>query len=66
MPRKTAIGIDKLTRDQTIKHFNWLINKELTDIHEMKYEAKPVRRAFIPKTDGGERPLGVPCVMDRS
>src|SRR5206468_10570685 len=29
------------------------------------YRAKPVRRAFIPKTDGRLRPLGVPALEDK-
>lgn len=65
MPRNTAAGVDKLTRDQVIQNFTWMVGKELTDFHQKRYEAPPARRVFIPKTDGGQRPLGVPCVLDR-
>lgn len=62
---KGAPGIDGMTvegfPDFCRKHWP-RIRQALS---EGTYSPAPVRRAFIPKPDGSQRPLGVPTVLDR-
>lgn len=58
--RKTA-GIDgqkALTNEQRMKLY-----RELTEA--TPWQVKPVKRVYIPKTNGKLRPLGIPVVKDR-
>jgi group II intron reverse transcriptase/maturase len=65
-PRNSATGVDGMTVTQARDNLNWLLPPLLQQIHKGQYEAPPVRRVYIPKADGGKRPLGVPQVLDRA
>lgn len=59
-------GVDGITIEDVEVHG---VNRYLTEIQlELKrgaYRPQPVRRVMIPKPDGSQRPLGIPCVKDR-
>jgi len=62
---KGAPGVDGI-------RFQDLLGEEEAFLAELKeelktktYRPKPVRRVYIPKPDGGQRPLGIPCIRDR-
>jgi RNA-directed DNA polymerase len=63
--KKGAAGVDHVT----LKRFEKNLECELQGLHEElkhgRYTPKPVRRAWIPKGNGEERPLGIPTVRDR-
>jgi RNA-directed DNA polymerase len=65
MKRDAAAGID----GETWQHYGAALEANLQDLSQRlkreAYRAKPVRRAYIPKADGRQRPLGVPTLEDK-
>jgi RNA-directed DNA polymerase len=62
---KGAPGIDGMTVEDfpAFKQEHW--PRIATAIREGNYRPAPVRRVWIPKPDGAQRPLGIPTVLDR-
>ena len=62
---KGCAGIDNMPASELREYIRE--NRELiiTSIREKKYTPQPVKRVYIPKADGKQRPLGIPTVMDR-
>lgn len=65
LKRDAAAGID----GETWRHYGEALEGNLQDLSGRlargAYRAKPVRRAYIPKADGRQRPLGVPTLEDK-
>src|SRR6266852_5835485 len=61
-----AAGVD----DQTFEDIEaygmkrWL-DELAQELKSRTYQPKPVRRVYIPKPDGKQRPLGIPAIRDR-
>lgn len=62
---QVAPGID----GQTWQTYGQNLDENLLDLsmrlRQGSYRAKPVKRAYIPKSDGGERPIGIPVLEDK-
>lgn len=59
-------GIDKITIADIEKYGVEKFLQEIQqEVIEGTYQPKPVRRTFIPKGNGEERPLGIPNIKDR-
>jgi RNA-directed DNA polymerase len=65
LKRDAAAGID----GETWRHYGEALDANLRDlaarVKRGAYRASPVRRAYIPKADGRQRPLGVPTLEDK-
>jgi RNA-directed DNA polymerase len=62
-----APGLSGLTVKEYGKTLEERLGKVTRKLREQSYEARPIRRRWIPKTDGSgqQRPLGIPEVEDR-
>jgi RNA-directed DNA polymerase len=65
LKKQAAPGVD----GETWRHYGEELERNLQDLSERlkrgAYRAKPVRRVYIPKADGRQRPLGVTALEDK-
>ncbi|HUZ74142.1 MAG TPA: group II intron reverse transcriptase/maturase, partial [Stellaceae bacterium] len=63
--RRASAGVDGIT----VADYEQKLEANLQDlcarVHTGRYRPQPVRRVYIPKADGGRRPLGVPTLEDK-
>jgi group II intron reverse transcriptase/maturase len=65
LKKEAASGVD----GETWRHYGETLDERLQDLsHRLRrgaYQAKPVRRTYILKSDGRQRPLGVTALEDK-
>ena len=63
---KGSNGIDGIAiEDIEAKGVERYLTRIQSELKSGTYRPLPVRRVMIPKSDGSQRPLGIPCVKDR-
>lgn len=66
LERGKAAGVDERTKESyTEAEIRRAIADVARQLRTRKYRPQPVRRVFIPKSNGKLRPLGIPTVMDK-
>jgi len=64
--KRGAAGVDQETLGAVERYGVERMLQELQEgLREGTYHPQPVRRVYIPKPDGRQRPLGIPTVRDR-
>lgn len=65
LKRNASAGVDGVTVATYERNLVRNLQALCEQVHTGRYRPLPVRRVFIPKSDGGQRPLGVPALEDK-
>jgi len=65
LKRKAAPGVDGVTWRQYGEELEGRVTDLHDRVHRGAYRAQPSRRAYIPKADGRQRPLGIAALEDK-
>lgn len=63
--KQAAYGVDKVSAEEYGQNLTQNIKGLVERLKQKRYHAKLVRRKYIPKDGGKERPLGIPAVEDK-
>jgi len=65
LKREAAPGVDGLTWQEYEKDLDKRLENLHSRVHRGTYQALPSKRAYIPKADGRQRPLGIAALEDK-
>jgi RNA-directed DNA polymerase len=63
--KKASPGVDKVDYHEYSKNLNSNILNLVEKLKQKKYKARLVRRVYIDKGNGKQRPLGIPAIEDK-
>jgi RNA-directed DNA polymerase len=63
--KDAAAGVDEVTAQEYEKDLGSNLQSLLDRFKSGRYYAAPVKRVYIPKGDGGKRPIGIPALEDK-
>ena len=63
--KDAALGVDRVSAAEYEANLEENIHQVVERLKRKRYRARLVRRHYIPKGDGGKRPLGIPATEDK-
>lgn len=63
--RRKAVGVDGVSKEQYDENAESNIRELVQRMRKFQYRPKPVKRVYIPKANGKQRPLGLPSYEDK-
>ena len=63
--RRAAPGVDEQTWQQYGEDLEANLHDLSRRLQRGAYQAKPVKRTYVPKADGSQRPIGIPVLEDK-
>lgn len=64
-PGNKAAGLDQVRKSDYAQDVEERIQALSAGLRSLSYRPRAVRRVYIPKSNGRQRPLGIPCFEDR-
>src|ERR1700737_3640705 len=63
--KDAAAGTDGIRYGEYLKNAKENIRKLHESMSSRRYRAQPLKRIYIPKEDGKQRPISIPCLEDK-